>query len=146
MAGSMSNRDLRPETIAAHALKAIDEATGAVVPPIYMSTTYARDETYTPRLRENYVRNGNPTLWQAEEAIAALEKRKEAEAMPRSAERMRRILSFLISLEPPAQRFHLAVLGGPLWPLPPTEEEELLRQLRLDVDQASAVCEGHQTN
>ena len=74
MAGSMSNRDLRPETIAAHALKAIDEATGAVVPPIYMSSTYARDETYTPRLRENYVRNGNPTLWQAEEAIAALEK------------------------------------------------------------------------
>ncbi|MGL6183344.1 MAG: PLP-dependent transferase, partial [Aestuariivirga sp.] len=70
----MSNRDLRPETIAAHALKAIDEATGAVVPPIYMSSTYARDETYTPRLRENYVRNGNPTLWQAEEAIAALEK------------------------------------------------------------------------
>jgi cystathionine gamma-synthase len=74
MAGNMSNRDLRPETIAAHALKAIDEATGAVVPPIYMSTTYARDETYTPRLRENYVRNGNPTLWQAEEAIAALER------------------------------------------------------------------------
>ena len=74
MAGSMSNRDLRPETIAAHALKAIDEATGAVVPPIYMSSTYARDETYATRLREPYVRNGNPTLWQAEEAIAALEK------------------------------------------------------------------------
>ncbi len=69
----MSNHGLRPETIAAHALKAVDEATGAVVPPIYTASTYARDETYAPRLKENYVRNGNPTLWQAEEAIAALE-------------------------------------------------------------------------
>ena len=69
----MSNRDPRPETIAAHALKAIDEATGAVVPPIYLSTTYARDENYAPKLRENYIRNGNPTLWQAEDTINALE-------------------------------------------------------------------------
>ena len=38
-----------PETIAAHALQAIDEATGAVVPPIYMSSTYARDENYAPQ-------------------------------------------------------------------------------------------------
>ncbi|MFO1122719.1 MAG: PLP-dependent aspartate aminotransferase family protein [Hyphomicrobiales bacterium] len=74
----MSNSDLRPETVAAHALKAIDEATGAVVPPIYLSSTYARDADYKPRLRENYVRNGNPTLWQAEEAIAALERGKGA--------------------------------------------------------------------
>ncbi|MCB1378189.1 MAG: PLP-dependent transferase [Alphaproteobacteria bacterium] len=70
----MSNIGLRPETIAAHALRAVDEATGAVVPPIYLSSTYARDETYAPKLRENYIRNGNPTLWQAEEAIAALER------------------------------------------------------------------------
>ena len=74
MAASMSNSALHPETIAAHALKSIDEATGAVVPPLYLSTTYARDENYAPKLKENYVRNGNPTLWQAEEAIAALER------------------------------------------------------------------------
>ncbi len=73
MAASMSNQALRPETIAAHALKAVDEATGAVVPPIYTSTTYARDETYLPKLKENYIRSGSPTLWQAEDAIAALE-------------------------------------------------------------------------
>jgi cystathionine gamma-synthase len=73
MAGSMSSQALRPETIAAHALKAVDEATGAVAPPIYLSSTYARDENYAPKLKENYIRNGNPTLWQAEEAIAALE-------------------------------------------------------------------------
>ncbi|WP_421693494.1 trans-sulfuration enzyme family protein [Aestuariivirga sp.] len=69
----MSSNGLRPETIAAHALRAVDEATGAVVPPIYLSSTYARDENYVPKLKENYVRAGNPTLWQTEEAIAALE-------------------------------------------------------------------------
>ncbi len=74
----MSNKALRPETVAAHALRAVDPVTGAVVPPIYLSSTYARDETYTPKLKENYVRNGNPTLWQTEEAIAALEQGAEA--------------------------------------------------------------------
>ena len=69
----MSNAALRPETIAAHALKATDPATGAIVPPIYTSSTYARDENYLPKLKENYIRAGNPTLWQAEETIAALE-------------------------------------------------------------------------
>lgn len=75
---SMSNVSPRPETIAAHALKAVDEATGAVVPPIYLSSTYARDASYAPRLRENYIRNGNPTLWQAEETLAALEQGESA--------------------------------------------------------------------
>lgn len=70
----MSNEKLRPETIAAHALRAVDPETGAVVPPIYLATTYARDESYAPKLKENYQRNGNPTLWQAEETLAALEK------------------------------------------------------------------------
>jgi cystathionine gamma-synthase len=70
----MSNQKLRPETIAAHALRAIDPATGAVVPPLYLSTTYARDENYAPLLKENYVRSGSPNVWQAEDTIAELEK------------------------------------------------------------------------
>ena len=70
----MSNHPHRPETIAAHALRAIDVATGAVVPPIYLSTTYARDENYAPLLKENYVRSGSPNVWQAEDTITALEK------------------------------------------------------------------------
>lgn len=73
MAASMSNSNLRPETIAAHTLKAVDDATGSVTPPLYMSSTYARDESYTPKLKENYIRGGSPTLWHAEEAVAALE-------------------------------------------------------------------------
>jgi cystathionine gamma-synthase len=86
MAASMSDIErrpkmrnaLRPETIAAHALKAVDAATGAVTPPLYASSTYARDETYAPRLKEDYIRNGSPTLWQAEQAVAALEQGEEA--------------------------------------------------------------------
>jgi cystathionine gamma-synthase len=74
MAASMSNSRLHPETIAAHALKSTDPATGAVAPPLYTSSTYARDENYQPKLRENYIRNGSPTLWHAEDAIAALER------------------------------------------------------------------------
>jgi cystathionine gamma-synthase len=74
----MSNKDLRPETIAAHALRAVDAETGAVVPPLYLATTYARNEQYEPKLKENYARNGFPTLWQAEETIAALEHGAEA--------------------------------------------------------------------
>ena len=35
-------------------------------------------KTIVPKLKENYVRNGNPTLWQTEEAIAALEGGPEA--------------------------------------------------------------------
>jgi len=72
------NDKLRPETIAAHALRATDPQTGAVAPPLYLSTTYARDESYQPKLKENYSRNGSPNLWGAEEAIAALEQGKEA--------------------------------------------------------------------
>jgi cystathionine gamma-synthase len=78
----MSNRSLRPETIAAHALFAIDQTTGAVVPPLHMATTFARDENYQPLLKENYQRNGSPNLWQAEAALAALEKGPECLLFP----------------------------------------------------------------
>lgn len=74
----MSNHDLRPETIAAHTLKAVDDATGSITPPLYMSSTYARDESYRPKLKENYIRGGSPTLWHAEEAVAALEQGEAA--------------------------------------------------------------------
>ncbi len=78
MADNMSNDKLRPETVAAHALRATDQTTGAVVPPLYLSTTYARDENYEPLLKENYVRNGSPNLWQAEDILAELEHGKAA--------------------------------------------------------------------
>jgi len=75
----MSDNDLRPETIAAHALEAYDPATGAVVPALHASTTFARDADYGLRMPSSYQRNGHPTLWQAERTIAALEKGVEAQ-------------------------------------------------------------------
>jgi len=73
MAASMSDGPLRPETIAAHALHAVDAETGAVVPPLHTSTTYARDADYALRGPSSYLRYGNPTVAHAEAAIAALE-------------------------------------------------------------------------
>jgi cystathionine gamma-synthase len=69
----MSEARLRPETIAAHALRALDAETGAVVPPLHTSTTYARDADYALRGASSYLRYGNPTVAHAEAAIAALE-------------------------------------------------------------------------
>jgi cystathionine gamma-synthase len=69
----MSDGRLRPETIAAHSLHAVDAETGAVVPPLHTSTTYARDLDYELRGASSYLRYGNPTVAHAEAAIAALE-------------------------------------------------------------------------
>ncbi len=63
---------MRPETLAVKAIE-IDEATGAVVPPIHLSTTYARDADYQLIAGRDYTRDKNPTPLGAEHAIAALE-------------------------------------------------------------------------
>jgi cystathionine gamma-synthase len=73
MGDNMSNRNLRPESIAAHALHSTDPSTGAVVPPIHLSTTFARDENYETLIKDDYQRSGSPTLYQAEAILAALE-------------------------------------------------------------------------
>jgi cystathionine gamma-synthase len=63
---------MKPETIAAQALHAIDEATGAIVPPIQLATTYARDGAYQ-LIGPGYTRDENPTPVHVEQVIAALE-------------------------------------------------------------------------
>lgn len=63
---------MRPETLAAQALHALDEATGAVVPPIHLATTYARDASYALR-GPGYARDENPTPVVAERVLAALD-------------------------------------------------------------------------
>ena len=64
---------LRPETWAAQALHAIDPATGAIVPPLHASTTYARDAAYELRDGRAYSRDENPTNGHAEQLLAKLE-------------------------------------------------------------------------
>ena len=60
------------ETLLTQAGQFIDPATGAIVPPIHPSTTYARDEHYELQGFE-YSRNANPTGSQVEDVLAKLE-------------------------------------------------------------------------
>ena len=61
------------ETRVVHAGHRIDPATGSVAPPIYLSTTFARDPEGTPFGGHTYIRESNPTQEQLEEALAPLE-------------------------------------------------------------------------
>ena len=61
------------ETLAVHAGVEPDPATGAVVAPIQMSTTFKQDAVGQTRGGYEYSRSGNPTRDALEEAIAALE-------------------------------------------------------------------------
>src|SRR3954468_20080205 len=64
---------MRPETLAAKALHAIDSTTGAIVPPIHLATTYARDADYQLIDGRDYSRDRNPTPLHAEQLLTALE-------------------------------------------------------------------------
>jgi cystathionine gamma-synthase len=61
------------ETIAVHAGRRIDPATGAVAAPIHLSTTYQRAEDGSFPSGFNYSRSDNPNRAALEEALAALE-------------------------------------------------------------------------
>jgi cystathionine gamma-synthase len=60
------------ETLAVHAGHSPEPATGAVVPPISLATTFAQDAVGSPRGYE-YSRSANPTRNSLEVALAALE-------------------------------------------------------------------------
>ncbi len=66
------------ETIAVHAGRKIDPATGAVAAPIYMTSTYERDADGRWPRGYTYSREENPTREMLEKALAALEGGKEA--------------------------------------------------------------------
>ena len=63
----------RFETLAVHAGAEPDPQTGAVVPPIQMSTTFKQDGVGGLRSGYEYGRSGNPTREALESAIASLE-------------------------------------------------------------------------
>ena len=67
------DNDLKPETLAAQALHFLDAETGAVVPPLHPSTTFARDADYAPRGASTYSRYGGPAVDQVEALLARLE-------------------------------------------------------------------------
>ncbi|MEV1289003.1 cystathionine gamma-synthase [Micromonospora sp. NPDC049679] len=61
------------ETLAIHAGQKPEARTGAVVPPIYQTSTYAQDAVGSPREGYEYSRSGNPTRDALQECLAALE-------------------------------------------------------------------------
>jgi cystathionine gamma-synthase len=61
------------ETLAIHAGQQPDPRTGAVVPPIYQTSTYAQDAVGEPRLGYEYSRTANPTRDALQECLAAIE-------------------------------------------------------------------------
>ncbi|NBE93624.1 cystathionine gamma-synthase [Nonomuraea sp. KC401] len=61
------------ETLAIHAGQEPDPLTGAVVPPIYATSTYKQDGVGGLRSGYEYSRSANPTRTALEEALAAVE-------------------------------------------------------------------------
>jgi cystathionine gamma-synthase len=70
--------DLKMETLAVHVGRRTDPATGAVTPPIHLSTTFERSSDGEYPLGFSYSREGNPTRQSLEECLASLEGGNEA--------------------------------------------------------------------
>lgn len=64
---------MRFETAAIHAGGEPDPATGAVAPPIHLSTTFVHGPASEPTHGRLYIRDGNPTEERLETTLAALE-------------------------------------------------------------------------
>ena len=65
--------DARFDTRAIHAGQAFDPTTGAVIPPVYLTSTYVQDGIGGLRGGYEYSRGGNPTRTALETQLAALE-------------------------------------------------------------------------
>jgi cystathionine gamma-synthase len=61
------------DTVAIHAGQEPEARTGAVVPPIYQTSTYAQDQVGAPRAGYEYSRSANPTRDALQECLAAIE-------------------------------------------------------------------------
>jgi len=72
------DKDYRPATKAAQGLGWTCPATGAVIPPLHLSTTFARDENYEKPDDRGYARDDSPAVEQVEAALADLEGGAEA--------------------------------------------------------------------
>jgi cystathionine gamma-synthase len=87
---------MRFETKAIHSGADTDAETGAIAPPIHLSTTFERRaEDGTPSHGFSYIRDGNPTQLRLEEALAAIDSASHALAF---ASGMAAVTSLLQSL------------------------------------------------
>ena len=69
---------MKIETISVHAGRKVDPATGSVIPPIYLSTTFEREKNGDYPKGYNYSRSNNPNREALEECLAKLERGKSA--------------------------------------------------------------------
>jgi cystathionine gamma-synthase len=88
---------MKIETLAVHAAADPDPATGAISPPIHLSTTFEHGPAYEALHGYTYVRDKNPTQDRLEEAIAQLEGGEGALVYSSG---MGAALTLLLSLEP----------------------------------------------
>jgi len=95
----MTARPLAPETVAAQAGGAVDEATGAIVPPLHTATTFIRDPDNQYRRGYGYGRPDNPTVRQVEGVLAQLEGGAAGVVLGSG---MAAATAALLALEPPA--------------------------------------------
>ena len=69
---------IHPATLAVHAGNQVDDATGAVAPPLHLSTTFRHGPAGERIAGYEYQREGNPTNDRLREALMALEGGKQA--------------------------------------------------------------------
>lgn len=69
---------MKIETKALHAGQEADRETGAVIPPIYLTTTFRQEAPGEPINDYEYTRAGNPNFDRLEAALASLESGKHA--------------------------------------------------------------------
>ncbi|HEX4859436.1 MAG TPA: aminotransferase class V-fold PLP-dependent enzyme [Usitatibacteraceae bacterium] len=74
----MDDKRVMPETSAAQALGWIDQVTGAISPPLHLSSTFLRDADNQYRRGHAYARDENPAFDQLEALLGALEKGRHA--------------------------------------------------------------------
>jgi cystathionine gamma-synthase len=75
-----NDQDLKPETLAVHAGRNTGAESGAVAPPIHLSTTFVRGADGRLAHGHNYTRESNPTRAALETCLAALEGGRSAAA------------------------------------------------------------------
>ena len=86
---------MRFETLAIHAGGEPDAETGAIAPPIHMSTTFRHGPAGERVAGYEYVREGNPTQDRLETAVAALEQGQAALAFGSGMAAMTALLEYL---------------------------------------------------
>jgi cystathionine gamma-synthase len=91
---------MKPETLAVHTRAAVDETTGAIAPPLVLSTTFERNADGTTPRGYVYTRHNNPNRQALEDALTLLEGGAQAAAF---ASGLSAIMSVFHALAPGEQ-------------------------------------------